>query len=79
MKLKIVSDGKIENTQIVNAETNEVLEDVINLEISMDAFHIEAAFLVNNPQLSIEGIEAQEVQVNDTPIQYDGTTSNTDN
>ena len=79
MKLKIVSDGKIENTQIVNAETNEVLEDVINLEISMDAFHIEAAFLVNNPQLSIEGIEAQEVQVNDTPIQYDGATSNTDN
>ena len=79
MKLKIVSDGKIENTQIVNAETNEVLEDIINLEISMDAFHIEAAFLVNNPQLSLEGIEAQEVQVNDTPIQYDGTTSNTDN
>ena len=79
MKLKIVSDGKIENTQIVNAETNEVLEDVINLEISMDAFHIEAAFLVNNPQLSIEGIEAQEVQVNDSPIQYDGTASNTDN
>ena len=74
-----MSDGKIENTQIVNAETNEVLEDVINLEISMDAFHIEAAFLVNNPQLSIKGIEAQEVQVNDTPIQYDGTTSNTDN
>ena len=79
MKLKIVSDGKIENTQIVNAETNEVLEDVINLEISMDAFHIEAAFLVNNPQLSLEDIEAQEVQVNDTPIQYYGTTSNTDN
>ena len=78
MKLKIVSDGKIENTKIVNAETNELVEDILNLEISMDAFHIQAAFLVNNPALSIDGIEAQEVQVNDTPIQYDGTTSNTD-
>jgi len=79
MKLKIVSDGNIESTKIVNAETNEIVEDILNLEISMDAFHIQAAFLVNNPQLSIDGIEAQEVQVNDTPIQYDGTTSNTDN
>ena len=79
MKLKIVSDGTIESTKIVNAETNEIVEDILNLEISMDAFHIQAAFLINNPALSIDNIEAQGVQVNDTPIQYDGTTSNTDN
>ena len=79
MKLKIVSDGTIESTKIVNAETNEIVDDILNLEISMDAFHIQAAFLINNPALSIDNIEAQGVQVNDTPIQYDGTTSNTDN
>ena len=79
MKLKIVSDGTIESTKIVNAETNEIVEDILNLEISMDAFHIQAAFLIYNPALSIDNIEAQGVQVNDTPIQYDGTTSNTDN
>ena len=39
MKLKIVSDGTIENTHIVNAETDEELENVINLEVSIDAFH----------------------------------------
>ena len=78
MKLKIVSDGTIEKTTIINAETGEVLEDIMNLEISMDAFHIEAAFLIRNPQLELNGIEAQGVHTNDFPIQYDGTAGNTD-
>ena len=78
MKLKIVSDGTAENTHIINAETEEELENVINLEVSMDAFNIEAAFLVRNPELSLANIDAQEVQVGDNTIQYDGGTSTSD-
>jgi hypothetical protein len=78
MKLKIVSDGTAENTHIINAETEEELENVINLEVSMDAFNIEAAFLVRNPELSLTNIDAQEVQVGDNTIQYDGGTSTSD-
>ena len=79
MKLKIVSDGTAENTHIINAETEEELENVINLEVSMDAFNIEAAFLVRNPELSLTNIDAQEVQVGDNTIQYDGGASTSDN
>ena len=78
MKLKIVSDGTAENTHIMNAETEEELENVINLEVSMDAFNIEAAFLVRNPELSLNNIDAQEVQVGDNTIQHDGGTSTSD-
>ena len=79
MKLKIVSDGTAENTHIINAETEEELENVINLEVSMDAFNIEAAFLVRNPELSLTNIDAQEVHVGDNTIQYDGGASTSDN
>ena len=40
----------------MNAETEEELENVINLEVSMDVFNIEAAFLVRNPELSLNNI-----------------------
>ena len=78
MKLKIVSDGTAENTHVINAETEEELENVINLEVSMDAFNVEAAFLVRNPELSLTNIDAQEVQVGDNTIQYDGARSSSD-
>ena len=79
MKLKIVSDGTAENTHIMNAETEEEIDNVINLEVSVDAFNVEAAFLVRNPELSLTNIDAQEVQVGDNTIQYDGGTSTSDN
>jgi len=73
-----VSDGTAENTHIMNAETEEEIENVINLEVSIDAFNVEAAFLVRNPELSLTNIDAQEVQVGDNTIQYDGGTSTSD-
>jgi len=79
MKLKIVSDGTAENTHILNEENDEELENVINLEVSIDAFNVEAAFLVRNPSLSLTGINAKEVQVGDNTTQYDGGTSTSDN
>ena len=78
MKLKIVSDGTSENTHVLNAETNEELEDIINLEVSIDSFHVEAAFLVKNPELALMDVNAREVQVGDNTIQYDGGTSTSD-
>tara|TARA_R100001244_G_scaffold130507_1_gene102709 strand:+ start:848 stop:1042 length:195 start_codon:yes stop_codon:yes gene_type:complete len=62
----------------MNAETEEEIENVINLEVSVDAFNVEAAFLVRNPELSLTNIDAQEVQVGDNTIQYDGGTSTSD-
>jgi len=62
----------------MNAETEEEIENIINLEVSMDAFNVEAAFLVRNPELSLTNIDAQEVQVGDNTIQYDGGTSTSD-
>ena len=62
----------------MNAETEEEIDNVINLEVSVDAFNVEAAFLVRNPELSLTNIDAQEVQVGDNTIQYDGGTSTPD-
>ena len=62
----------------MNAETEEEIENVINLEVSVDAFNVEAAFLVRNPELSLTNIDSQEVQVGDNTIQYDGGTSTSD-
>ena len=62
----------------MNAETEEEIDNVINLEVSIDAFNVEAAFLVRNPELSLTNIDAQEVQVGDNTIQYDGGTSTSD-
>ena len=49
MKLKIVSEGTGATTKVVNAETGEVVENILGLEISMDAFNLEAAILIRDP------------------------------
>ena len=78
MKLKIVSKGTGATTKIVNAETGEEVENVLGLEISMDAFNLEAAILIRDPSLSINDIEVQEIRQGDS-TGYDGTASNPDN
>ena len=65
MKLKIVSEGTGATTKVVNAETGEVVENILGLEISMDAFNLEAAILIRDPELSINDIEVQEVRQGD--------------
>ena len=40
MKLKIVSEGTPGTTKIVHAETGEEVENVMGIELSMDAFHV---------------------------------------
>ena len=78
MKLKIVSEGSGETTKVVDAETGEELENVIGLELSMDAFNVQAALLVRDPHLAINNLEAQEIRQGDS-TGYDGGTSSSDN
>ena len=78
MKLKIVSEGTGATTKVVNAETGEEVENVLGLEISMDAFNLEAAILIRDPSLSINDIEVQEIRQGDS-AGYDGAASNPDN
>ena len=78
MKLKILSEGTGATTKVVNAETGELVENVLGLEISMDAFNLEAAILIRDPNLSINDIEVQEIRQGD-PTGYDGTADNPDN
>ena len=54
------------------------MENVLGLEISMDAFNLEAAILIRDPNLSINDIEVQEIRQGD-PTGYDGTADNPDN
>ena len=78
MKLKIVSEGTGATTKVVNAETGELVENVMGLEISMDAFNLDAVIVIRDPHLSLENIETQEIKQGDS-TGYDGTASNPDN
>ena len=78
MKLKIVSEGTARTTRVVNAETDEEVENIVGLELSMDAFNVEAAILVSDPNLSINNLEAQEIRQGDSGA-HDGTAGDPDN
>ena len=78
MKLKIVSEGTGATTKVVDAETGEAVENILGLEISMDAFNLEAAILIRDPELSINDIEVQEVRQGD-PTRNVREPSNPDN
>ena len=78
MKLKIVSEGTGATTKVVNAETGELVENVMGLEISMDAFNLDAVIVIRDPHLSLENISTQEIKQGDS-TGHDGTASNPDN
>ena len=78
MKLKIVSEGTADTTRVVNAETNEEVEDIIGVELSVDAFSVEAAIIVRSPHLSIDNLDTQEIRQGDS-AGYDGAAGNPDN
>ena len=78
MKLKIVSEGTGATTKVVSAETGELVENVMGLEISMDAFNLDAVIVIRDPHLSLENISTQEIKQGDS-TGYDGTASNPDN
>ena len=78
MKLKIVSEGTGETTKVVDAETGREVENLLSLELSMDAFNVEAAIIIRSPDLNINNLEAREILQGDS-AGYDGRASDPDN
>ena len=78
MKLKIVSEGTGETTKVVDAETGREVENVLSLELSMDAFNVEAAIIIRSPDLNINNLEAREILQGDS-AGYVGRASDPDN
>jgi len=50
----------------VNAATDEIVNDVLGVEISMSPFDVEAAIILKNVELELDNIEAEALNVNDT-------------
>ena len=66
MKLKIKCDGSPQSAVVVNAATDEVVENVLGVEISLTPFEIEAAVIIKNIEIDLDNIEAQELNTGDT-------------
>ena len=67
MRLKIIADGKKPAaTKIVNADTDEILEDVLGVEISIHAMGIEAGIVMSGLDLEVDNLEVTEVVDSDT-------------
>lgn len=54
MRLKIYTDGKPENTKIMNAKTGEQLTGVTHTEIIIEPFNITAILILNDIELDLE-------------------------
>jgi hypothetical protein len=78
MKLKVICDGDPSTAKIVNAETNEELENVVGVEVSIDAFNVETAILIRDVAVDLNNLEGQEIRYSDS-TGNDGRPSNTDN
>lgn len=62
MRLKIIADGKNPAaTKIVNVETNEMLEGVLGVEISIDHDNVEAALIMSGLDIEVDNLEVSEV------------------
>lgn len=58
MKLKMIYTGRPEETQIVNAETGEPIENIVSVNIDIDAFGCNAILHVRELQIDIDNVEA---------------------
>ena len=77
MKLKIISEGVEGSTKVVNEETGEEVENILNVEVSMSPFNIEAAILIRDPHISISNLDTEEFKESDS-TRHDGGTSDPD-
>tara|TARA_R100000008_G_scaffold32996_1_gene18560 strand:+ start:673 stop:909 length:237 start_codon:yes stop_codon:yes gene_type:complete len=66
MRLKIKCNGDPKSAVVVNAATDEIVNDVLGVEISMSPFDVEAAIILKNVELELDNIEAEALNVNDT-------------
>ena len=78
MKLKVICDGDPSTAKIVNADTNEEVENVVGVEVSIDAFNVETAILIRDIAVDLKNLEGQEIRYSDS-TGNDGSRSNSDN
>ena len=77
MRLKIKCNGDPQSAVVVNAATDEIVNDVLGVEISMTPFDVEAAIILKNVELDLDNIETEAIDVNDTS-RDDGKAGNPD-
>lgn len=58
MKLKMIYTGNPQETQIVNAETGEPIDNIISVNIDVDAFGCNAIIQVREIELDLNNVEA---------------------
>ena len=63
MKLKIKCNGSAESAVVVNAATDEIVDNVLGVELSLTPFQVEAVLLIKDVELDLDNIEAQEVNI----------------
>lgn len=56
MKLKLIYTGKQEETQIVNVETGEPIENVMSVSVDIDAFNCNAILYIKDLQLDLDNV-----------------------
>jgi hypothetical protein len=66
MKLKIKCDGNPQSAVVVDAATNEVVENVLAVEVSLSLFEIEAAIIIKDIAVDLDNIVAEELSASDT-------------
>tara|TARA_R100000656_G_scaffold96536_1_gene70078 strand:- start:13 stop:276 length:264 start_codon:yes stop_codon:yes gene_type:complete len=73
MKLKIKCNGSPQSAVVVDAATDRVVENVLGVEISLNPFNVEAAIVIKDIELDLEGIEAEVIDDIDTSWDDGGT------
>gem|GEM_PF-6105539 len=58
---------------MVDAATDRVVENVLGVEISLNPFNVEAAIVIKDIELDLEGIEAEVIDDIDTSWDDGGT------
>ena len=66
MKLKIKCDGSPQSAVVVNAATDEVVEGIMGVEISLSPFEAVAAIVIKDIEIDLDNIEAGEIDQSDT-------------
>ena len=51
---------------VVNAATDEIVDNVLGVELSLTPFQVEAVLLIKDVELDLDNIEAQEVNIDNT-------------
>ena len=77
MKLKIKSHGNAESVVVVNAATDEIVDNILGVELSITPFEVEAVLLIKEVELDLDDIEAQEIKIDNT-ARNDRAASNPD-